>query len=225
MIRNVGIEEIWDGRFYGYQDMVRVGCHDCEGCSACCHGMEETIQLDPLDIFRLSIATGKSFYDMVEHEIELRLIDGIILPNLRMAAESPTGSKACFFLGKDGRCGIHPYRPGICRLFPLGRYYENGSFRYFLQKGECRRTDRYKIKLRDWIDVEKPLQYDTYICDWHYFVKGISQSLAYLDENEKRQAYLYILKQFYGLPYETDRDFYEQFYRRLEEARRELLCP
>ena len=220
MIRNVGLEEIWDGRFYGYHDMVKVGCNECEGCSACCHGMGETIQLDPLDVLRLCQATGKDFYGMMEKEIELRMIDGVILPNLRMAGEEKPDGGACTFLGEDGRCRIHPYRPGICRLFPLARYYENGSFRYFLQEGECRKKDRYKVKLRQWIDVDKPLSYDTYICDWHFFVKGVSGAMDFMDEENRRQASLYLLKQFYGMAYETDLDFYEQFYARLETAKR-----
>ena len=33
------------------------------------------------------------------------------------------------FLNEQGRCSIHDSRPGFCRLFPLGRFYENGGFR------------------------------------------------------------------------------------------------
>ena len=28
-------------------------------------------------------------------------------------------SESCTFLDENGRCSIHPFRPGICRLFPL----------------------------------------------------------------------------------------------------------
>ena len=69
MFRNIDLEEVSDGRFYGWNDMVKVGCHDCEGCSACCHGMGSSILLDPLDVFRLCKATGRSFGDMLEKEI------------------------------------------------------------------------------------------------------------------------------------------------------------
>ena len=41
--------------------------------------------------------------------------------------------EACYFLNEEGRCSIHSFRPGICRLFPLGRFYEEEGFRYFLQ--------------------------------------------------------------------------------------------
>lgn len=39
MKRNVNLEEISDGRLYDENDMVKAGCDDCKGCSACCRGM------------------------------------------------------------------------------------------------------------------------------------------------------------------------------------------
>lgn len=64
-----------------------------------------------------------------EKELELNVVDGIILPNLRMNGTR----EVCSFLNEEGRCSIHPYRPGICRLFPLGRYYEKMDFIIFFK--------------------------------------------------------------------------------------------
>lgn len=36
MKRNVDLNEISDGRLYSANDMVKVECGDCAGCSACC---------------------------------------------------------------------------------------------------------------------------------------------------------------------------------------------
>lgn len=47
MERRVNMEEISDGKRYTGNDLVRADCHDCEGCSACCRGMGNTIQLIP----------------------------------------------------------------------------------------------------------------------------------------------------------------------------------
>ena len=66
---------------------------------------------------------------MLNNEFELNVVDGVILPNLKMSGQND----ACGFLDENGRCSIHAVRPGICRLFPLGRYYENHDFSYFLQ--------------------------------------------------------------------------------------------
>ena len=46
MERNVDIDKISDGKRYGANDMVKVGCDDCRGCSACCRGMGDSIVLD-----------------------------------------------------------------------------------------------------------------------------------------------------------------------------------
>lgn len=45
MKREVDLNEISDGRLYSSGDMVKVDCHDCEGCSACCQGMGNSILL------------------------------------------------------------------------------------------------------------------------------------------------------------------------------------
>ena len=52
MERNVTMAEISDGKLYSRDDMVKVGCDDCRGCSACCHGMGNSIVLDPYDVYR-----------------------------------------------------------------------------------------------------------------------------------------------------------------------------
>lgn len=93
MKRNVSLEEISDGKLYTLNDMVKADCHDCRGCSACCRGMGSSIILDPLDVCRLSVNLGKSFDELLEKELELGMVDGAILPNLRMTGPE----EACVF--------------------------------------------------------------------------------------------------------------------------------
>lgn len=145
MKRNIDLNEITDGRFYLLDDMVRADCRDCVGCSKCCHEMVDTILLDPLDCFRLSMALSCSFDDLITGEkIELELIDGIILPHLKF--QQNTG--CCPFLNHLGRCDIHAFRPGFCRMFPLGRYYfllysSNQRMSKTTYKDESQQVDRY----------------------------------------------------------------------------------
>ena len=47
MIREVDLQEISDGKLYTANDLVKAGCNDCAGCSACCRGMGNSIVLDP----------------------------------------------------------------------------------------------------------------------------------------------------------------------------------
>ena len=87
MKRNVSLDEISDGKLYDENDMVKAGCNDCKGCSSCCRGMGDSIILDPLDIFRLTAALGKTFQELLEAYVELGVVDGVILPHLKMTGE------------------------------------------------------------------------------------------------------------------------------------------
>lgn len=217
MRREVTLEEISDGKLYGSNDMVKADCGDCRGCWSCCQGMGESILLDPLDIHRLSIYLHRSLEELLTDCIELQVVDGNILPNLKMAGPQ----ERCVFLNAQGRCSIHAVRPGICRLFPLGRFYENGSFRYFLQIHECRKENRTKVKVRKWIDTPNVKQYEKFVADWHYFLKDVEALLeGAQDDQMAKSLNLYVLKLFYGKPYQESEDFYEQFYERLKEARK-----
>ena len=222
MERWVKMEDISDGKLYDGNDLVRADCGGCEGCSACCRGMGKSIVLDPYDIYRLTAERGKTFEELMAGYAELNVTDGIILPNLSMNGPE----EACAFLSEEGRCTVHKFRPGICRLFPLGRFYENGGFQYFLQTHECRKTSRAKIRVRRWIDTPDPDRYEKFIVKWHYFLKDMSRHLAEMgDDEEERRICLTILKLFYMLPYEKERDFYEQFDERFRTAGKIGLRP
>ncbi len=213
MKRNVNLKDISDGRLYTANDMVKADCRDCKGCSSCCRGMGDSIILDPLDVWRLSVNLSLDFAELMEKYIELKVVDGLILPNLKMNAED----ESCGFLDKDGRCSVHSFRPGICRLFPLGRYYEEKGFRYFLQIHECR-ADRGKVKVKKWIDTPDLKAYERYIWDWHSLLTDCEEAAGTLDDEKLRILTLYILKIFYQTSY-TEEDFYGEFYGRLEQVR------
>ncbi len=215
MKRDVDMKEISDGRLYGINDMVKADCGDCAGCCDCCKGMGNSIVLDPLDIHRLTVNLKYSFDQLLEQNIELNVVDGIILPNLKMTGKE----EACSFLTDQGRCRIHSFRPGICRLFPLGRFYENDSFQYFLQVHECSRQNRSKIKVKKWIDTPDVKQYERFVTDWHYFLKELQESMNLeQDMTLMKTTGMYILSNFYRKPYQVQ-DFYPQFQERLETAK------
>ncbi len=215
MKRDVDLKEISDGKLYGLNDMVKADCGDCKGCFACCQGMGQSVILDPLDCFRLTENLSCTIETLLADKLELNVVDGIVLPNLRMSGEG----ERCGFLNKEGRCTIHRFRPGICRLFPLGRVYEEQGFQYFLQTHECRMETRTKVKVRKWIDTSDIKQYEKFILDWHSFLKNLEQQL----EQEKDSAFsnkvsMYVLKNFYLTPYKYGQDFYSQFEKRLVDA-------
>ena len=224
MKRNIDIREISDGNLYGPNDMVKADCGDCKGCSDCCHGMGESIVLDPYDIYRLTTGLEMTFEELLADKIELNVFDGMILPNLKMNETTD----ACAFLNDEGRCSIHPIRPGICRLFPLGRFYENGDFQYFLQIHECKNQNRTKVKVKKWIDIPDLKENTEYILKWHDFVQEVQEKLMQVaDEALFKKVNMFLLQHFFIERYGAEEDFYKQFDARIEKAKHvlELLIP
>ena len=215
MERQIDLKDISDGKRYGLEDMVRADCAGCAGCSACCRGMGTSVVLDPYDVHRLVSGTGIPFEALLQKQLELNVVDGVILPNLKMAGET----EACSFLTEEGRCTVHAHRPGICRIFPLGRLYEDGSFQYILQIHECKKGNRSKVKVKKWIDTPDAKNYDKYIATWHYFLKDL-QKIAREDEEgtAAKTISMYVLRAFYLTPFDAGQDFFPQFEKRLQSA-------
>ncbi len=209
MERNWNMEERTDGKRYGSNDMVKAGCHDCLGCSACCHNMGTSIVLDPWDIYQLTTGLGQSMEELLAQAIELNVVDGLVLPNLKMQQQS----EACFYLDENGRCRIHAYRPGICRLFPLGRIYENGTYQYFLQVHECKAEQKTKVKIKQWIGIPDIRTYEAFVLDWHTMLKEYQQQAkqGLLQGEALKQQALKLLQLFYIMPYRKEVDFYSQY--------------
>lgn len=215
MKREIDLSEISDGRLYTSNDMVKIGCNDCAGCSECCRMVGDTILLDPYDVFGLEQGLKAGFEELMASYLDLRVVDGLIQPHLRMRPE-----EGCVFLNREGRCAIHGYRPGFCRMFPMGRIYQEQGFRYFLQVHECPYPNKTKVKLRKWLGIPALESYEQYIRDWHTFVK----ELVMIVEGTENQAIIknlnmYVLNQFYVNQYDVEKDFYPQFYARLSEAK------
>ena len=215
MKRQVDMSEISDGNLYDVNDLVKVQCNDCKGCSACCRNMGQSIVLDPLDIYRLTTGLHLTFEQLLSDTIELNVIDGVILPNLKMNEKT----NACTFLNEEGRCKVHAMRPGICRLFPLGRYYENHDFKYFLQVHECKYPNKTKVKVKKWIDTQDLEKNHNFILNWHDFINDLQERFSGMDEERIKKIDLFVLQHFFIERYLENEDFYTQFENRLAKAK------
>lgn len=215
MKRNVDMNQISDGKLYGINDMVKAGCDGCNGCSACCSGMGKSVVLDPLDVYRMTENLGKTFEELLAGNVELNVVDGIILPNLKMSGSE----ERCSFLDNNGRCRIHGFRPGICRLFPLGRYYENRGHRYFLQIYECPKENKTKVKVKNWIDTPDIKSYEEFADKWHYMLEDLQEVIIKTsDEALTKQISMYVLQTFYIKEYRSDVNIYRQINDRIKDT-------
>ena len=227
MIRKVEFSEISDNRYYRLEDLCKVDTDDCKNCHECCVGMDDTLILDPLDIFHISIAMEIDPEQLIGKCIDLSRKNDLIIPHMMFN----TSFSKCYFLSEEGRCRIHQYRPGICHLFPLGRIYHDSRFDYFLQTNQCAKKNLVKIKVKKWIGFENIKEYEKYILKWHNFLNEIQEKTR-KENPDKAKLYewnLFILKWFYFKPYvknhgkerflkELDMDFYLEFNERLRYA-------
>lgn len=222
MIRNCDINEISDGRKYGENDMVKCDAGGCKNCFSCCMGMSNTIVLDPYDIYLLKDATGMDFQQLLNSgKIELNIVDGLILPNIAM-----NKNNQCSFL-ENSRCSIHKNRPGICRLFPLGRIYENNDFSYFVQKDQCKNNNLIKTKVKKWIDTDDLSNNHEYVRKWHYFIKEMGECMVALKQNEKSELIndvtMFILNTFFVTEYNfEDMNVFQFYCKKISEAEKQI---
>ena len=179
--------------------------------------MGESILLDPMDVWRLERNLGQSFEQLLAGAIDLHVEDCLILPNLNMAP-SATGPK-CSFLNEEGRCSIHGFRPGICRLFPLGRNYEGEKLSYFLLTDACPAKNKSKMKVSKWLEMDGVKDYEHFLVKWHSLTKSLRQAMQNYNEEEAKRKNMLFLQMFYFTPVQQE-NFYDGFYERLEQFER-----
>ena len=109
-------------------DPVQLSCGTA-GCSANCCTNGPHIILNPYEISLVCSAAGMSYEDLLDL-VETDRVNGFPLV---MLPREP----ACPFWTDSG-CRIYGSRPLACRLFPLGRVFENGESSFVLpDRNQC----------------------------------------------------------------------------------------
>lgn len=219
MKTNMLLSDISDGQSYDLMDTVLADTKGCEGCSACCENVGDLVTLTPYDLYQMRVATGMTLDALFEGHLQKVTQDKITLPHLKMVTENQN----CAFLDKDKRCAIHAYRPNICRLFPLGRFYENGDFHYFLQNNACIKEDLEPVVVNDWINIPNYDDNKIFILSWYQFIKALTFRMKFVrDEAEIEAIQKDILDTFFRLEAQDDLTFYATFQRELKKAKERL---
>lgn len=215
-----------DGKKYTNTDSAPIGCNDCAGCSSCCHLMGDTIVQDPYDLWlfssnmRLSGGLPVSFEILISEDgpWELSVQDGLILPNIKMVEDG-----RCPFLSEQGRCSIHKIRSGLCRLFPLGRGFEDGHISYYVLGKElgCEKLQGLgeNVQIRDWLGYSHIDEYEKYAYSWHELKDSLRSKLIDITQAEMATIQAKLLEHFYVIAYsaKTEEAFFEEFQRRIAD--------
>ena len=106
-----------DARVFADSDPLQLSC-GAEGCSATCCKAAAPIVLNPYEISLICTESGMSYEDLLDI-VDTDRANGFPLV---MLPRDP----ACYFWTEQG-CRIYHARPLACRLFPLGRVFDNGQ--------------------------------------------------------------------------------------------------
>lgn len=226
MILGMNLPHSKDGILYNLEDQVKIACNDCKGCNQCCENMDDTIVLDPYDIWQLThklkiSGGGNVTFELLISEdgpLALGNHDGLILPHMKMVATDREDVGACSFLN-NGRCSIHFCRPGMCRLYPLGRVYSDikgkTEIGYIILDEElgCKIQDTDCIKVSDWIGIADD-RYSEFLTRWRNIKKRmisrIEKEQLSVDSKEYFELQMEMLRVYYGAPYGDD--FFDEFF-------------
>ncbi|MDN5300465.1 MAG: uncharacterized protein PWP51_3018, partial [Clostridiales bacterium] len=221
------LTEISDGRLYDYTDVVKADTGGCNHCHACCVDVGDLVSLTPYDTYEMMRATQQSFTALISDHIAFHPIGKLDLPHLKM---NNVGA-ACSFLNTDGRCSIHSHRPNICRLFPLGRVYEEDDFKYILQQNACVKPKLEKVKIKKWISIDSYPENKAFLLEWHRLLGAIAFRMKFIREADSIRVFNNdFINGFYNIELplqqmddtEAHRTFYKQFYETLPSIKNRL---
>lgn len=93
--------------------------YQCHRCRRCCS--RYMIQVNPYEIIHIAAHFGISTSEVLARYVQ---------PDRPWLKRGEDG--ACVFLTEQG-CGIHPHRPGVCRIYPLGGRYDEDQQPYYFR--------------------------------------------------------------------------------------------
>lgn len=176
-------------KLFDANDMARIDVHDCKGCSKCCHNMGQSIVLNPWDIYQICENTGLTFYELLAGPLELHEENGLLFVNIKLQPQNAVNLQSgyrCPYLNEQERCSIHDFRPGVCRLFPLGRQYldDGNQIKYFILLDVCDAA-KSKIKISKYLQIPNYPMYEKFLIEYNKLQR---KGLIFVNENRDRAA-------------------------------------
>lgn len=137
----------------------------CDQCGKCCtNSTIESILYKPYDLYKIAKGLKVNILEVIKNNAEIYIGDSSGFPIARMVGklnfEQGGLTMVCPFrktVGDKHLCGIHEFKPGACKLFPLGRLSafnkEKGGdpdIIYFMQEVTCG-TKGELHTIKDWV--------------------------------------------------------------------------
>jgi len=213
----INVEELLSLPKLGKDDTFAFGCNMC---GKCCRERED-ILLTPLDLFKIAKYLNKSILEVISEYCEGYEGAESKIPVVRIKPREYR--RTCPF--SKGKCLIHPVKPAVCALYPLGRMTneETKEFTYFLQPVPCGNKKQTQT-VRQWLDGFSILAEEEFTIMWHRRVGEISAILrelySKLSFNHDAINSMLLLNLY--VMYDLEKDFMPQFTDNCTEALRLL---
>ena len=144
--------------------------YECNNCKRCCH--DKLIQVNPYEVARLAAHLHVSTADFARDCLE----DNVYLKR--------SANGACMFLTAEG-CGVHPNRPMVCRIYPLGRHVDGDgseSFSHLAPHPQTEGVYGLSKTVQDYLEQQGALPYmaaaDHYLQLFHRLHAALLVSMA-----------------------------------------------
>lgn len=139
----------------------------CKKCGFCCDNT--SIQLYPFDVFEICRELkidSKEFHKRYTKFIIDKGMPRCILSN----------NPHCPFK-IESLCSIHDKRPLRCRLFPVGRHFQEDKTEYILPKHQCIGFDTgHKQTIGEYLESQKIDKYDQESQRWNHFIISLKDN-------------------------------------------------
>ncbi|MDR0287223.1 MAG: YkgJ family cysteine cluster protein, partial [Clostridiales bacterium] len=134
---------------------------NCKGCGNCCKNRDD-IMLNGRDLYNIAQYLNMKTADVIKKYCELFIGGSSRIPIIRL---KPVGQNKICPLLQGNRCIVHAAKPGVCALFPLGRFIKfpaeiNGDIkdlneddfviRYLITEAACGEDQNNTV--RSWIE-------------------------------------------------------------------------
>lgn len=202
---------------------------ECSLCGECCRNVEQSVMLEPYDLYRIAgylMQTGygvSGIEQVIEEYAEVKLLPGSNYPIFLLKTKGQR--KECIFLN-EGRCSIHDAKPRACRLYPLGAWPNDAmdGFDYFIASQKRHHTTGSAIRVSDWMDeFFSETERETVLLDAKA-VKELAPIICGLQRaGVNRDQILQPLLLFKYVYFEPDEPYVPQFMRNIGLLKRSLL--
>ena len=162
---------------------------ECKQCGDCCRKRSQPVLLTGYDVYNVAKELNVGTAEVLMKYCNIIPGDTSGLPVVYLR-ERPDGS--CSLLRK-GLCTVQHNKPVVCRIFPIGRYYDGKEHRYFTQwQGSCVGTGQREITLKEWLDAFGVQELDEASEIWGKFIIAASlygQKIRAKADREKYAEY------------------------------------